>query len=190
VKDLAVVAVSPCADMPLLGYVNPQVVLLDPGLLTPVGLRVADTVKKAFPKARVIVMDLPPVREDVEEYVNAGVSGFITRDATLDDVVNTIRTAAESACDLPPQKTGPIVSRTARDAVAGGRIVDLPSTLLTPREQEVIDLIAEGLSNDEMSDRLRVATDTVRSHVRNIMEKLMLHTRLQIAAYVHGHRRS
>jgi DNA-binding NarL/FixJ family response regulator len=56
---------------------------------------------------------------------------------------------------------------------------------MTPREREVIDLIAEGLSNKEIAERLRIATYTVRSHVRNVMEKLMLHTRLQIAAYAH-----
>ena len=56
---------------------------------------------------------------------------------------------------------------------------------MTPREREVINLIAEGLGNKEIAARLHIATDTVKSHVRNIMEKLMLHTRLQIAAFAH-----
>jgi two-component system, NarL family, nitrate/nitrite response regulator NarL len=59
------------------------------------------------------------------------------------------------------------------------------SAQVTPREREVINLIAEGLNSEEIAGRLRIATYTVRSHVRNVMEKLMLHTRLQIAAYVH-----
>jgi len=59
------------------------------------------------------------------------------------------------------------------------------SVRMTPREREVINLIAEGLGNKEIATRLNIATDTVKSHVRNIMEKLMLHTRLQIAAFAH-----
>jgi DNA-binding NarL/FixJ family response regulator len=56
---------------------------------------------------------------------------------------------------------------------------------MTPREREVIDLIAEGLSNKAIAQRLHIAPHTVKSHVRNIMEKLTLHTRLQVAAYAH-----
>ena len=61
----------------------------------------------------------------------------------------------------------------------------LDSLGITPRELEILELIAEGLSNKEMAARLAIATDTVKSHVRNIMEKLMLHSRLQISAYAH-----
>jgi DNA-binding NarL/FixJ family response regulator len=67
--------------------------------------------------------------------------------------------------------------------VAKGRPEALRAVRMTPREREVIDLIAEGLSNKEIAGRLRIAPYTVRSHVRNVMEKLMLHTRLQVAAY-------
>jgi DNA-binding NarL/FixJ family response regulator len=66
-----------------------------------------------------------------------------------------------------------------------GRAGALDSMRMTPREREVIDLIAEGLSNKEISTRLGIANHTVKSHVRNIMEKLTLHTRLQIPAFSH-----
>jgi DNA-binding NarL/FixJ family response regulator len=58
---------------------------------------------------------------------------------------------------------------------------------MTKREHEVIDLIAEGLSNKQIASRLNLATDTVKSHVHNILEKLALHTRLEIASYSHAH---
>ena len=73
----------------------------------------------------------------------------------------------------------------ARDAVVKGRSKVLGSVRMTKREQEVIALIAEGMSNKEIASKLHIATHTVKSHVRNIMEKLALHTRLQIAAYAH-----
>src|SRR5205814_10677985 len=112
-----------------------------------------------------------------------GVAGFIMKDATLEDLAKTIRLVAEGANVLPPQVTGTLFSQIARDAVAKGGPEVLDSVRMTPREREVINLIAEGLGNKEIAGRINVATHTVKSHVRNIMEKLTLHTRLQIAAY-------
>jgi DNA-binding NarL/FixJ family response regulator len=183
--DLKVVAGGSSADTALLRQVNPHVVLLDLGLRNGDSLRVAETVKKEFPESKVIVMDLLPVHEDIVEFVNAGVSGFIMKDATLDELVHTIRQVAAGAHILPPQMAGTLFSQIARDAVSRGRPAVLESVRMTPREREVINLIAEGLSNKEIAGRLHIATHTVKSHVRNVMEKLMLHTRLQIAAYAH-----
>ena len=183
--DLRVVAGGADGDTAALGAVDPQVVLLDLGLRNGDSLRVAEKVKSEFPKSRIIVMDLLPVQEEIMEFVNAGVAGFIMKDATLDDLVRTIRSVAEGINVLPPQMTGSLFSQIARDAVARGRPEALESVRMTPRERQVINLIAEGLGNKEIASRLHIATHTVKSHVRNVMEKLMLHTRLQIAAYAH-----
>jgi DNA-binding NarL/FixJ family response regulator len=183
--DLKVVAGDASENTALLRKVNPQVVLLDLGLQSGDSLRVAESVKKEFPESKVIVMDLLPVHEDIVEFVNAGVSGFIMKDATLEDLVSTIRSVANGAHVLPPQMTATLFSQIARDAVARGRPEALESVRMTPREREVINLIAEGLSNKEIASRLNLATHTIKSHVRNVMEKLTLHTRLQIAAYAH-----
>jgi DNA-binding NarL/FixJ family response regulator len=185
VADLRVVASGARGDTSLLRHVNPQVVLLDVGLQNGDSLRVAEKVQKEFPECKIIVMDLLPVPEEIAEFVDGGVSGFIMKDATLEDLVNTIRSVAEGAQVLPPEMNGTLFHRIARDAVARGQPEVLESVRMTPREREVINLIAEGLSNKEIAERLRIATYTVRSHVRNVMEKLMLHTRLQIAAYAH-----
>ena len=183
--DLKVVAGNSNGDTALLRKVNPQVVLLDLGLRNGDSLRIAQQVRRDFPESKVIVMDLLPVHEDIVEFVHVGVSGFIMKDATLDDLVTTIRSVAEGAHVLPPQMTGSLFSQIARDAVTKGRPDVLESVRMTPREREVINLIAEGLSNKEIASTLHIATHTVKSHVRNIMEKLTLHTRLQIAAYAY-----
>jgi DNA-binding NarL/FixJ family response regulator len=183
--DLKVVAGGLSGDTALLRQVNPEVVLLDLGLRNGDSLRVAQEVKRDIPESKVIVMDLLPVHEDIVDFVRVGVSGFIMKDATLDDLVSTIRSVAEGAHVLPPQMTGSLFSQIARDAVAKGRPEVLKSVRMTPREREVITLIAEGLSNKEIASTLHIATHTVKSHVRNIMEKLTLHTRLQIAAYAY-----
>jgi len=183
--DLRVVAGGDSEDTAALNTVHPQVVLLDLGLRNGDSLRIAEKVRKEFPSSKIIVMDLLPIHEDIVEFVNAGVSGFIMKDATLDDLVRTIRSVAEGVNVLPPQMTGSLFSQIARDAVARGRPEVLESVRMTPRERQVINLIAEGLGNKEIATRLHIATHTVKSHVRNVMEKLMLHTRLQIAAYAH-----
>ena len=183
--DLKVVAGNSNGDTALLRKVNPQVVLLDLGLRNGDSLRIAQQVRRDFPESKVIVMDLLPVHEDIVEFVHVGVSGFIMKDATLDDLVTTIRSVAEGAHVLPPQMTGSLFSQIARDAVTKGRPDVLESVRMTPREREVINLIAEGLSNKEIASTLHIATHAVKSHVRNIMEKLTLHTRLQIAAYAY-----
>jgi DNA-binding NarL/FixJ family response regulator len=185
---LRVVAAGSSADDALLDGVTPHVVLLDLGLHNGDSLRLAEKVKEDLPDTKVIVMDLLPAHEDVMEFVHAGVSGFIMKDATLDDLTRTIRSVASGEHVLPPQMTSALFSQIARDAVTSSRPEVLEEVRMTPREREVINLISEGLGNKQIAARLHIATHTVKSHVRNIMEKLTLHTRLQIAAYAHRER--
>jgi DNA-binding NarL/FixJ family response regulator len=184
-EDFEVVAAGPSGDPALLREARPQVILLDVGLWDDDSLRVAETVKKESPESKVIIMDLLPLHEDIVDFVNAGVSGFILKDATFEDLVTTIRSVAEGAHVLPPAMTSSLFSQIAREAVVRGRAAAMESVRMTTREGEVIGLIGEGLSNKEIAGRLNIATHTVKSHVRNVMEKLALHTRLQIAAYAH-----
>ena len=184
-EDFEVVAAGPSGDPALLRDAKPQVILLDVGLWDDDSLRVAETVRKESQDSKVIIMDLLPVHEDIVEFVNAGVSGFILKDATFDDLVTTIRSVAEGAHVLPPAMTSSLFSQIAKEAVVRGRAAAMESVRMTTREREVTGLIGEGLSNKEIATRLNIATHTVKSHVRNVMEKLALHTRLQIAAYSH-----
>lgn len=184
--DLEVVFTNDSSDVPKLVQVHPQVILLDIGLRKGDSLRIAEQVRTDFPDAKVIVMDLLPVHEDIAEFVNAGVSGFIMKDATLEELVSTIRVVASGAKVLPPAMISTLFSQIARDAITRAPDRAHESVRMTPRERQVINLIAEGLSNKEIASRLNIATHTVKSHVRNVMEKLTLHTRLQIAAYAHG----
>ena len=186
-EDFRVVAAEPSAGPALLKDAHPQVILLDVGLWDDDSLRVAERVRKEFPECRIIIMDLIPINEDIIEFVNAGVSGFILKDATFEDLVSTIRSVADGAHVLPPQMTSSLFTQIANEALRRDQAAVLESVRMTPREREVVALIGEGLSNKEIAGRLGIATYTVKSHVRNVMEKLTLHTRLQIAAYSHRH---
>jgi DNA-binding NarL/FixJ family response regulator len=183
--DLRVVAAGPSSDPALLRDSQAQVILLDVGLWDDDSLRIAETVRQESPGSKVIIMDLLPIHEDIVDFVNAGVSGFVLKDATLEDLVSTIRSVAGGAHVLPPPLTSTLFSQIARDALERSRTDAIEAVRMTQREREVIDLIGEGLSNKEIAARLDIAAHTVKSHVRNVMEKLALHTRLQIAAYAH-----
>ena len=182
-SDFRVVVAASTRDAELLRGNQPQVILLDLGLWEDDSLRAAETISKQSPLSRIIIMDLLPAHEEIVELVNAGVWGFIMKDATLDDLVGTIRSVAAGTKVLPPRMSSSLLSQIAREAVGAGQSAAIESVRMTARERQVIDLIAEGLSNKEIAARLGIAAHTVKSHVRNIMEKLALHTRLQIAAY-------
>jgi two-component system nitrate/nitrite response regulator NarL len=185
-SDVKVVLAATSLETEMLKEANPRVILLDVGLQDRNSLRLAESVQKEMADARVIVMDLLPVHEEIAEFVNAGVAGFILKDATLEDFVGTIRSVASGVRVLPPRMTGTLFSQIARAAIDRGAEAALEAVRMTQREREVIALIAEGKSNKEIAQNLNIATDTVKSHVRNVMDKLALNSRLQIAAYAHG----
>ncbi len=183
--DVSVVLAAGSLAMGSLKQANPALILLDVGLEDQNCLRLAEAVQADMETARVIVMDLLPVHEEIAQFVNAGVAGFILKDATFADFVGTIRAVAGGVRVLPARMTGTLFSQIAKAAVHRNGTAALEAVRMTQREREVIALIAEGMSNKEIAQRLSVAPHTVKSHVRNVMEKLALHSRLQIAAYAH-----
>lgn len=190
--DLSVVATAPGGDavLPLVRDAKPQLVLLDSALGEHDSLRLLEAVKEASPEIRVIVMDLLPAPQDIVEFVAAGCSGFILKDATLDDFVSTIRSVAKGIPVLPPPLTSTIFSHVAQHALHRDPGAVREAVSMTRREREVIALIGEGLSNKEIAARLHIALHTVKSHMHNVLEKLALHSRLQVAAYAHRDRAS
>jgi DNA-binding NarL/FixJ family response regulator len=164
---------------------KPSVILLDLGLRSQNSLRLLGLLKKNVPDARVIGMDLVPVQEELVQYVEAGVCGFVLKDATFDDFLKTIRSVAKGTNVLPPPLTSSLFSQIVDHATRKKKGNPFASVRMTSREREVVALIAEGLSNKDIAQRLHLATDTVKSHVHNILEKLALHTRLEIARFAH-----
>jgi len=142
------------------------------------------TIRKEFPETDVIVMDLVPAHAELVEFVKEGVAGFILKDATLDDFLDTIRSVAKGIKVLPPPLAGSLFSQVVERAIRTGSADQImKSVRMTAREQEVIELIAQGRSNKEIAAKLHVAVHTVKNHVHNILDKLALHTRLELASF-------
>lgn len=161
----------------------PDVVLLDLGIKSQNSLKVLESIRKQHPQTEVIVMDLIPAHSDVVEYVKAGVSGFIPKDATLDEFLHTIRTVVKGVKVLPATMADSLFSQIVDSAIQEGKVQHvIDSVKLTKREQEVVDLLSEAKSISAVARKLKIAVFTVKGHLRNILDKLALHTRLELAS--------
>ena len=163
---------------------KPDVILVDLGLRSQNSLQVVKTIKKKSANTKIIVMDLLPVEADILDFVKAGASGFILKDAMVHEFLKTIRAVAAGEKVLPPHMTGSLFSQIVERAANGNANGNLMrSVRMTKRERQVIELIADGLTNKEIGQILHLSPFTVKSHVHNILEKMALHTRVQIAIY-------
>ncbi len=170
----------------LVGKLKPNIVLLDLGLRNQNSMYIVKLIKKNFEEVKIIVMDLIPLQADVLDFVQAGVSGFMLKDIGVPDFLKTIRTVYEGEQVLPANLTGSLFSQIIEHAINGLKptaVVD--SVRMTKRERQVIELIADGYTNKEIAQQLHLSTYTVKSHVHNILEKLTLSTRVQIAKHAH-----
>jgi DNA-binding NarL/FixJ family response regulator len=133
--------------------------------------RLVESIKEAAPHSRIIMMDVQPEEEDVIDFIKRGANGFLSKDAALEDLVSTIRQVANGGDVVPSALTGTLLSHIAKQASVLRNTPMMASVRMTKREQQITDLIAEGLSNKEIAQRLNIATYTVKSHVHNILEK-------------------
>jgi DNA-binding NarL/FixJ family response regulator len=182
-RDVEVAAVSDGRDNTLskTRATNPHVVLMDLGLNSKNSLEVVRSVKKEFPEVKIIGMGLAPAQADILEFVQAGAEGFVLKTASVAEMIDTIRAVASGETVLPSSMTGSLFSQVAEHAIRKGKGNLKAAIRMTQREREVIALIVDAKSNKEIANELNIATFTVKSHVHNIMEKLALHSRLQIA---------
>ena len=163
-----------------------NVVLLDLGLPNQNSLELVKSLKDEYNDIKVIVMDLVPIQEDILRFVEAGVSGFILKDATIPEFTKTIRSVAAGEKILPPILAGSLFSQIMDYGIKElGPAKVIQSVRMTKREREIIELIAEGLANKEIAYKLNLSIYTVKSHVHNILEKMALNTRVQIAINAH-----
>jgi DNA-binding NarL/FixJ family response regulator len=170
----------------VMSKVKPNIILLDLGLRSQNSIQIVKLSKANFPETKIIAMDLIPLQADVFEFVEAGVSGFILKDASIVEFLKTIRSVNQGAKVLPSHLTGSLFSQIVDHAVNGSKPSEIEeSTRMTKREKQVIELIADGETNKEIAQRLHLSTYTIKSHVHNILEKLALSTRVQIAKHAH-----
>lgn len=158
-----------------------DIVLLDAEVSESVSVAVA--FRRAHPEARIVITNLSPRDAHISAFIEAGVAGFVLNDASMDDLTGTIRQVFGGMTVLPAALTQSLFSRVRigkDESHAGGAEERMH---FTRRERQVIDLVCAGLQNCAIGKRLNISCHTVRSHVRNVLAKLALHSRHQLAAW-------
>jgi len=165
---------------------KPDIVLLDLGLRSQNSLQIVKLIRQNFLDFKIIVMDLIPLQADVMEFVQAGVSGFILKNANIAEFFTTIRSVFQGNKVLPSNLTDSLFSQIVEGAITHAKpSAIIESVRMTKREKQIIELIADSATNKEISQKLDLSLFTVKSHVHNILEKLALQTRVQIAVQAH-----
>jgi two-component system NarL family response regulator len=162
---------------------RPDVALIDIGMPVKDGLAVTQALRREAPAVKVIILGMPDLNEEIMACIEVGAAGYVLKEATIDYLVETIRAVhgGESFCS--PRLAASLFSRIA-ELVSERQPVIAPSAIkLTAREVEIIKEIAEGLSNQEIGQRLSIQPQTVKNHIHNILDKLQLHNRLETVHY-------
>lgn len=191
---VTVISAEATLSVTMLTDSRPDVVLVEAGDSEVLSLRAALTTRRVLPDAGVVITDLVPENEDIADYVKAGVSGFLLQDATVSDLIDTVRDVHGGEHVLPDELTSPLFVQIAAEGIelevdaSGPPVRARVAVSLTIREQEVIGLMREGLANKAIAARLLISTHTVKSHVRSAMEKTGLRTRVLLAMRPVEHR--
>ncbi len=165
----------------LVAATAPDVVLLDVRMPGRSGIEACRTISAAAPHSRIIMLTASDEEADLYDAVKSGASGYLLKDSSIDEVAMAIRLVAEGQSLISPSMATKLLgefkqmSRTDRPAV--------PVPRLTERELEVLRLVAQGLNNREIGSQLFISQNTVKNHVRNVLEKLQLHSRIDAVMY-------
>lgn len=161
--------------------VHPDVILMDIQMPDMNGIDATARIKEVSPQTAVLALTMHEDDHYFFQMLHAGASGYVPKRAAPDELVNAIRTVSEGQVFLYPTLASRLVQDFLRRAEAG----DYPMVQddLTPRELEVLTLIAEGLTNPEIAEELVISVKTVDRHRENIMRKLNMHSRIDLVKY-------
>jgi len=184
--EIEVVATAAGADeaVRMLREQQPDIVLLDVAI--PENAWLVRGLVAAVPGTRVVALAVPEAEQDVLRWAEAGVAGYVTREASVEDVVAAVQAVARGEVLCSPRMVATLFQRIATLALERS-----PASIearLTTRELEILDLIDQGLSNKEIARRLTIEISTVKNHVHNILDKLNVSRRAEAAARVRADR--
>lgn len=160
---------------------RPDLILMDIALPDILGIEATRVIKKDLPKTAVLALTMHENEEYFFEMLNAGASGYLPKKVAPTELLNAIRVIAGGGVYLYPSLAKTLVQDYLKRAVVGDEKAAYDG--LTEREREVVKLIADGLSNTEVADRLVISVKTVERHRANILAKLGLHSRTELVKY-------
>jgi DNA-binding NarL/FixJ family response regulator len=164
---------------------QPDVVLMDIRMPVLDGIEATRRIIRAQPGTRVLILTTFGLDGYVYDALHAGASGFMLKDAPPEEIVAAVRIVASGDALLAPAVTRAVIDEFARRQPAAAPVLPPAVADLTPREREVLDLLARGLSNPEICEKLVISEATAKTHVARILQKLSLRDRVQAVIYAY-----
>jgi DNA-binding NarL/FixJ family response regulator len=159
----------------------PDVILLDVKMPRRSGPEACRAIKEVVPSAKIVMLTSSDEEADLYEAVKSGAAGYLLKDASIGEVAHAVRVVHEGQSLISPAMAVKLIDEFKQlSKTQNGH----PATLrLTERELEVLRLVAQGMNNRDIAKDLFISENTVKNHVRNILDKLQLHSRMEAAMY-------
>jgi len=161
----------------------PDVVLMDIRMPKSNGIEACRATKEVAPSAKIVILTISDEEEDLFEAIRAGASGYLLKDIPLDEVAEAVRAVHGGQSLINPSMAGKLLTEFAtlakRDTEEEEEAQHVAPPKLTDREMEVLKLVARGMNNRDIAKELFISENTVKNHVRNILEKLQIHSRME-----------
>jgi DNA-binding NarL/FixJ family response regulator len=160
----------------------PDVVLMDIRMPKSSGIEACRAMKEVAPSSKIVMLTISDEEEDLFEAIRAGASGYLLKDIPLDEVADVVRAVHGGQSLINPSMAAKLLTEFAALNKRGDqeeRAEQVPPPKLTDREMQVLKLVAKGMNNRDIAKELFISENTVKNHVRNILEKLQIHSRME-----------
>jgi len=161
----------------------PDVILMDVRMPGRSGIAATAEIKELVPHARILMLTTSDEESDLYDAIKAGASGYLLKEISIEEIADAIRSVWAGQSRISPQMASKLLNEFAAMSKRADDKPTMPAPRLTARELEVLQLVAEGLNNREIGKRLFISENTVKNHIRNILEKLHLHSRMEAVVY-------
>ncbi len=165
------------------GEHTPDVVLMDVRMPRRSGIEACSAIHDAVPSAKIIMLTISDEEADLYEAIKAGATGYLLKEISIEEVATAIRAVHGGQSLISPSMASKLISEFATMSRRTDDRQQLPTPRLTDREMEVLKLVAKGLNNRDIAKQLFISENTVKNHIRNILEKLQLHSRMEAVVY-------